>query len=554
MSDAELPVNTWVQTAVKLACDSIAARLDREQGDRPYFWYDLASHPPRLAHDYWDFCDMSGRWTDAMVLSRLMLGPRADDTEQRLKAYLLARQGDDGLFYNDAAGSKAFVAIGHVPEGRFADMFCQGRVLLALVTWYLEQASAETEDRIERVLVGLERAFAWEDDTCFAPALRWLADGRWQTDGGREDLACGFAATMAPSIMRYYETSGSRRAMKLAEGLVRGFVLDSQRYAPDGTYAGNTHWAGGLLGPAAAVRLARATGNDELLAFCERIFEHIVSFATDFGWMPSNINEPEPGRYSESCEVCNLTDAFHMALQLIDAGTGDHWDFIDTTVRNQLLEQQFRRPEGLLSDEDMRASDQPIVAALRGNVESWGRPNTLVGNAGGLEGCCTGALVRACYFAWRRAAEEKTGAVWVHLPLSRTCGQFDLLCHEPWHGAVTLRIHRPCNVRFRLSKWIDPDTVRITCNDRPLRRVLAGRYLCLDGLGASDTLRITYPLAETERDYTISGNAYHAVWRGGTVAELTPPGRPYPIYEKRRITDTPTGPPELGCPASPVVW
>ncbi|MFH1730182.1 MAG: hypothetical protein ABIF82_00845 [Planctomycetota bacterium] len=203
-----------------------------------------------------------------------------------------------------------------------------------------------------------------------------------------------------------------------------------------------------MPGPGGRGPLARADGNDELLAWCERIFEHIAGFATDFGWAPTDINTPEPGKHNESCEVCSLTDMVHLAPQLTDAGAGDHLDFIDTTIRNQMLEQQFGEPELLVAPGQAARSDQPLLPGLRGSVESRGLPNTLVGNPGGLEGCCTSALVRACYFARRRAAEDSGGRVWIHLPFSRASSKPDVLCHEArarlaWRRRATSTDVRP---------------------------------------------------------------------------------------------------------------
>ena len=557
-NEAAYPVNTWLQDAVGMAADNLAARIDRKDGNRPWFWVDLKSDPPKLVHDYWDFCDMSGRWTDAMILERLMLGPRDDDTEQILKDFVRGRQGADGFFYNEPAQSEAIIAIGEVPLGRFADMFCQGRIMLSLVTWYLDEGSAELEERIERFLKALDNAVEWNNGervSCRVPAIRRLEAGSWQEgDGGCPYLAPGYTATMAPLIMRYWEASGSPLARKVAEGLANAFVVEGGAYQPDGTYTGNTHWAGGCLGPAALARIARADGSGELLDWCERIFENISSFAVDFGWAPTDINTPEPGKHNGCCEVCSLTDMIHLALQLTDAGAGDHWDFIDTTIRNQMLEQQFREPERLVSAERAALSDQPLLAGLRGSVESWAPPNTLIGNEGGLEGCCTSALVRACYFAWRRAAEDKDGRVWIHLPFSRRSTKLDVLCHEPWHGAMTLKVHQACDVSVRISKWIDAAAVKVARNGQAIEPTISDRYLALDGLAAADTVEITYPLAEGKRSYTINEKDYTAEWRGGTVVELSPPGEPYPIFERKRIDDVPAGEPNLGSADSHVVW
>ena len=568
---AELAVNTWLQRVVRLALPSLARRIDREQGNRPFFWFNLEATVPCLQHDYWDFCDMSGRWVDAFILGRLMTGVQIGDAEQVMKEYMLKHQREDGLFYNDPCQTAAVIKIGNIPPGAFADMLCQSRVMMGLVSWYLEEPTTNLEERIERLLNGLKRAYVWEGRSCRAPALRWLEEGEWQRDGGFEEVAPGYAAMITPMIMRYYEATGSPVALQVAEGLVRGFVLDRSRYGADGTYAGNTHWGGGCLGPAGAVRLARATGDEELLALGERIFEHIMSFSFDCGWMPESINVPEKGDFYPTCEVCNLTDAIHLAMQLTDAGVGDHWDFIDRTIRNQVIEQQFRHPEILISSEMAEQSEQPIMEVLRGTVESVGYPNTLAVNRRGIEACCTAAAIRACYFAWQRGIEEKNNRVWIHLPFSRSSRALEVLCHEPWHGAVTLKIHQACKVSFRLGRWMDKDEMQVTRNGKAWGKSFAGKYLLLDDLSAGDVVGITYPLEERESRYSLEQTAtyneqamseypppdgeYRALWRGGTVVEMTPAGKPYPIYQRKdRLEEIPEGPVELGEKSSPVFW
>jgi hypothetical protein len=46
------PVNVWLQDCVRLAASSLCYRIDRQHGNRPYFWFDLQTSPPSLQHDY----------------------------------------------------------------------------------------------------------------------------------------------------------------------------------------------------------------------------------------------------------------------------------------------------------------------------------------------------------------------------------------------------------------------------------------------------------------------------------------------------------------------
>lgn len=92
----------WLQNAASLAMSALLARVDLQQGGRPYFWIDLRQAPPQASHSYWDGVDIAGRFVDGLLLARQMTG-RSDGTavEAQLRAYLWAQQDrHDGLFYN----------------------------------------------------------------------------------------------------------------------------------------------------------------------------------------------------------------------------------------------------------------------------------------------------------------------------------------------------------------------------------------------------------------------------------------------------------------------
>ncbi len=88
---ADRPSTYFWQDAALLAMQAISHRVDDDRGGQPYFWLNLKADPPRLEHQSWDYCDMSGRWVDGLLLGRLMTG--AQDyaaVEQTLRTFLLA--------------------------------------------------------------------------------------------------------------------------------------------------------------------------------------------------------------------------------------------------------------------------------------------------------------------------------------------------------------------------------------------------------------------------------------------------------------------------------
>ena len=82
------PATMFWQDAAVLAMEAVAARIDHGRGGQPWFWLNLTTDPPRLEHQSWDYCDMSGRWMDALIRGRLMTGStRYAGTEDLLAAW-----------------------------------------------------------------------------------------------------------------------------------------------------------------------------------------------------------------------------------------------------------------------------------------------------------------------------------------------------------------------------------------------------------------------------------------------------------------------------------
>src|SRR3954469_440220 len=76
------PDTYFLQEAVIRGLGAIAARLDREQGFRPFF--EIHCLPkPYLEHSIWDWGDMCSRFTDAFILGRAMTGFGGFKQEER---------------------------------------------------------------------------------------------------------------------------------------------------------------------------------------------------------------------------------------------------------------------------------------------------------------------------------------------------------------------------------------------------------------------------------------------------------------------------------------
>src|SRR5262249_26657694 len=147
MPGSLVPDTYFLEDAARLARGSILARLDPTLDYQPFFRLELGGDVPKALHASWDYCDMAGRFVDALILTAPMVGANGpSDAEQGLRAFLLNRANPrDGLCYDAEAPWSKYAA----------DMFCQGRALIGMVTLFLATGSAAAEERIEGQIAGL---------------------------------------------------------------------------------------------------------------------------------------------------------------------------------------------------------------------------------------------------------------------------------------------------------------------------------------------------------------------------------------------------------------
>ena len=520
-----LPQTFFLEDAVALARQSLLARLDPSLDYQPYFRLDLSGKRPQVRHARWDYCDMAGRFVDALILTAPMIGlANPTDQEEGLRAFLLRRANRrDGLFYN-----------GEAPWSTYqADMFCQGRVLLGLVSWFLLTGEATVQDRIEALIAGLSRVAVWDGDICWYPNDIWITD-RWVAGGLWNGRAPGYWAQQTVGLARYAAATGSTSALRLATGLSRFFVYRSGVVGADGSFHGHTHSQGILPRILGALRTALILGDPEIAAWATRAYEHARRHTSAFGWIPDGLGlDSATTPYAGTCETCALSDLIELAITLTEAGFGDYWDDIERFARNQLLEQQIRDVQRLFADRSEQPVDETVKSVAYGAFDSAARPNALLGDPHGvIEGCCTPAGARACFLVWDRTMTRRPGGIVVNLTFSRDAPWARLISFEPYRGELRLEVREPAMFFLRLPSWVERSGVRLTTGgtERPVS--WHGQYLTLGMAQPGQSFGVTYPQRQAEFTDVLAGQAYVTRWKGNTVIQITPPGEHYPIYER----------------------
>jgi hypothetical protein len=523
MSPPLVPQTYFLEDAAELARASLLARLDPTLNFQPFFRLDLGGEIPQAHHASWDYCDMAGRFVDALILTAPMVGANGvSEAEEGLRSFLLDRFNPrDGLAYDAEAPWSTY----------HADMFCQGRALIGLVTLYLQTGSAAVEEKIEGQIAGLSRIAQWDGDRAFFPKDIWIED-HWEDGGLWNGKAPGYSTQQIVGLARCARATGSPAALRLA----RGLSLHWQGcgvVAADGTFKGHTHSQGILPTILGVLAYALVAGDEDLALWCQRSYERARRYTSSFGWIPDGLGfDIKETPFAGTCETCALADLIEIAITLTEAGLGDYWDDVDRYARNQLLEQQLRDVSRVTPN-----ADPATAAIIRGAFDSAALANSLIGDRHGLvEGCCTPAGARACLQVWDRIATRDAEGVHINLLFSRDTPWARLISSEPYKGEFRIEVRQAGNFFVRLPDWINEDKVLLSIDGgAPEPLSYAAQDPILEDARPGQVLVLTYPRSDREITDTIAGTEYVTQWKGGTVTRITPTGGRYPTYQRSTL-------------------
>ncbi len=552
----------WLQNATSLAMDALLARLDLEQGARPYFWVDYEARPPQAQHSYWDSCDIAGRFVDGLVLARLITGRQdAPEAEAQLRRFLWDQQdARDGLFYQpddeqlatNAEMSKYIPAAGVMTSGRHLDFFCQRSPLLAMTT-LLQMGDESMRPRLEKMVRGLWAIAERQGDEVRFPTYRWAPTLKpeWAAPANVPEKWLGYRYALLTGLARYAQLGQDPLAVDLALGITRHYLRHGD-VPPDGRFRANTHSGGVLPVTVGVARLGMAFGEPELVAWANRVYQWTKENTPDFGFLRDGLGLE--GFWSATCETCGIADFIHLAMLLTEAGVGEYWDDIERIARNQLLANQYR------DEEAMRrlfpGVDERVLAMLKGGFECAARPNDLL-TWKGAEGCCIGGGLRALYLTWRSSLSETDTETRVHTGVSRHTAAVRVKALEPGEGRLEVEVLRRRRLAIRLPAYTTPAQSQAWIDAGPVAINWERGYALFPELQPGQTAALTYPLPQRRQTYSIAGNEYTADWQGNVLVEISPPGSHHPTYCRRPLLDAPPSPgpahPWQERPA-PILW
>jgi hypothetical protein len=505
-----------------------------------YFSVGLLSDPPKM----WMKREFAILFLEAVIL----LSNMADSVEGREIEALYKR-----MCYDETHN-----VMGSVP----LDVYCFEPYL----AWYSLTSDENIRGLIKRVLDNAVDG-AWEKATVsdveqYAYMPPWEGGSPLEGENFNSflyDWANRQGYIIGP-LVRWYELSGNESALKLATYLTNWIVYHTDLFQDDGSftlaksesekepsgYDFHGHVDSRLITVAGIIRCGIAANKDDFVNYGKKVVDYVDRLcrgtgSNSFGWVYENVEQVQ-------CETCPINRMIDCAIQLTRAGYPEYWNLVERAARNQLVENQLRDVDWVISTVYLNDTEDVIynnvAERVKGGWAGSSTPNDWVGtkttpDSSQMGSCCvTGA--EALYLVWSNIVTKDEEGVWVNLLLNRATKWVDVNSYSPYEGRVEVTVKNATDLFIRLPEWVDKSKVAVTVDGASQTFSWRGDYVQLGDLMMGQEVTVTYPLRElTETFYLIpekgspmESNRYTITWKGDTVISISPKGQYYPLYQR----------------------
>ncbi len=543
-----------IRPRAALALDHYSRFLDPRLGDVPWFYARLTAAGSFAEHCEWDFGDATGRFLDAALLCRRIVGPQAatrehEDAIERLAASL-SRMFENGLCWRPSG----FTWVQHA-----ANMFDQRSALYGLITWLVETGDARARSLIDQQLARFQRILADRGDWAFFPYEDYRQGDEHDAAGAAFDfridpLHYGGGVLIAPLVL-CYKATGDERALLLASKLARFVVDHSTAFDEDGGFwsrnrsFGEGHVHSRVATVCGILSVARHACNDRLTGWCGMVFDWARTVGSSWGWFPEGLYRPEYKDLSRHSETCCTTDMIDLAIGLARGGRVECWDYAERfachLLASQVTDVSWAR-DGSDRAPSERVGVDDIASRYRGAFTGRTRPDDLFNN-GVLDtmGCCAAAGGQGLSRLWENAVDDggsDGGEVRVNLWMPRAGRSVDVTAAAA-AGAVSgpaqaaakaapgllVRVNKSCRLSIRAPGWAAQRSLRVSVDGKPRPSEARDGWIRIGSVrpGARVLVEASGDRRETSR---VAGDDYDALWQGNDLAGLTRRMAAIPLY------------------------
>ncbi len=526
----------------ELAINCLTGALDPDYGYELFFITQFAANPPIMFHEASGLPTNNPKFAESLPMMRLMSGSTQNlDIEKGMMERILAMIHTDGLYYAPLIG-RPWHQTWSKADDDFANVYGNGRLLLALLAWYQYDENPMWMEYAKQVVKGLtsiahvDGEYAYFPDPHIGESFSYPKSGYPPNLPEPSDYAFGihmYHSGVIRGLAKYAIMTGDVDALNLAGKMAKwlsqpkmwGVSTESSAIAS----AEKGHFVGHFHAHVASLRgilaYAIVANDNNLKEFARNGYEYARNYGISLiGWFPENCST------GQHCESCCIADMIGLAAKLSEAGVGDYWDDVDRYTRNQLVEQQFIYHDLLKTlaehsppshaEPPASTSDRVLernIGGFAGHGDIDKLPNSWIMH------CCTGNATQALFYAWENIVKDNgNGTVQVNLLLNRTSPWVDVDSWLPYEGKVIVHNKTAKSLLVRIPSWVRREEVKVKVNSKEGELVWADNYLLVGVfLNTKDTIKITFPVAEWTTSATLEGNRYTLDMRGNTLVGYT---------------------------------
>lgn len=552
-------INDWfsIPERVTLGLNFLKSNIDKNHACLPYFYTNFQNATAWSQHDWPDYGDLTGRYVEAFIKARRLLGiesPGEVETEIR-KLLMSYFDSGDGLSYRPKPDKPYFSWILqkmydlHIAEG-----FDQSRVMWGMLAWYCDTHDADIKKTIQKLNEGLRRVMVIKDDYGFYDRATWSADITVSQNAAPMPHQLYFAGGQIHPLIEIYRHTEIPLALELAERLTKFVVFHSEYFNSDGSWNcyGDGDWASSTDGHvhsrlatlAGIITLGKVTSNNDFVLWAKAAYDWFIeTHSSSFGWSPEFL-----GRFGddkEGCETCAVMDDINCALALAEAGFTEYYDRVERVTRNQLMESQIINTSLFRNTAEKNDTDQlcfhNIADMVLGGFAGWAGPNDFIGNCANnycLMNCCGPSGIAALCNVWNAIYSLKKHELFLNIWMNKDDNIVCIKNHEPADGLLEINMKIEIDTLYiRKPSFLNMGSVCVLCNGKLSKCVSTEAYLWVERLHPNDEICIRYDLNRRTEQINVNGRDFDVTWAGDSVVSMNPPGTVMPFYTHNFVED-----------------
>ena len=493
--------------AINFLTRAVAPEWDYEQ----YFVAKVDTNPPVFEMGHGGLLNINAKWLEALPGLRVMTGSDYNiEVDGKLIGSLVHVTGKDGLCYQpvDARPWGFFEEFTRKIGKPYADIFGEGRQLLAYAVWYQHDKNSLWKELAQRKIRRLSEITLKKADTLYFRLSRGYTP--WDEDptkgpvvpiGDHEiyDPKKGMTGTPATYIVgfipqagaNWYRLTGYEPAIQLGGGLARYLHIYGEMLEEDtGRFLANhyTHVSHSLLSNLA---YALTVQDREMTKWVKRGFDHILDQVDPDG---TGIIVTDP------TDTCFMADLINLGIMLSQADEGNYWERVDGWVRNTFVNLQIQAPEVQAItalpvvwktnlETRFRQFDDGADRSRGGFLHSltpYGRDRTI--------GCCNGNAARSIYYIWRSIVESDGEKLKVNLLMNRASPWADINSYLPYAGKVEVMVKESKEVSIRVPEWTNWNQVSCTVDGENRDFGWSNGYVTLGRVRKGQKVLVEFPM------------------------------------------------------------